>query len=143
VSFFKKITKKDIGKRFFVTPTGSNWCRSKGTTSNQPKEIVLTDMRRTRGEFKFIESGFDIRFSISEHSHTDLSLHLDSGYNSGYHLFSSLEDCETVKKAKIAKDFISDSMRFDRFNNIPKKNVIEAARLLGWVEQLRKEQGSD
>ena len=131
-----KITKKDIGKRFFVTPTGNNWCRSKGTTANEPKEVVLTDMRRTRGEFRFVGSEFDKEFSISEHSHTDLSLHLDGGYNSGYHLYSSLEDYETVEKAKIAKDFISDSMRLGRFNDIPKKNVIEAAKLLGWVEKV-------
>lgn len=130
-----KITKQDIGKKFWVVPTGNNWCRTKNTTANEPKEIVITDMRRTRGEFRFVNSSHEYEFSHSHHSHTDLSIHIDCGFNAGYHVYKSLEDYTTVQKAKQAKSFISDKLRGSRINEVPQRNVIEAAKLLGWSEE--------
>lgn len=129
-----KITKQDIGKTFWVVPTGNNWCRMKNTTSNEPKEIVITDMRRTRGAFRFANTSHEHEFSHSYHSHTDLSIHIDCGFNGGYHIYRSLEDCKTVQKAKQAKSFISDRLRGSRLDEVPQRNVIEAAKLLGWNE---------
>jgi hypothetical protein len=127
-----RIAKEDIGSRLWAVPTVNNWSRAKGATENEPKEIVITGMRRTRGEFRFANSSYEHEFSLSQHSHTDLSIHVDCGINSGYHIYRTLEDYAIVKKAEKAKLFISDKMRYSAIGEVPCSNIIEAAKSLGW-----------
>jgi len=115
-----KLTKNDIGKKFWVEPTGNNISRSKRGEGNEPKEIIILQMKRVKGAFAFIQNsascgkGFSHsvssgeEFSLSEHSQTDLSVHINCGFNGGYHVYKSLEDYEIAKKSRLAATFISN-----------------------------------
>lgn len=130
-----KLTKKDIGKRFWVVPTGNNVSRVKGTNQNEPREVEIKDMRRTRGEFRFLDHGYVQEFSIPENTRNKFGILVNSGLNAGYILYESLSSYEKVNKAKAAISFINDVFRYGQNFEITLDDTIEAAKILGWKEQ--------
>jgi len=130
-----KLTKKDIGKRFWVVPTGNNVSRVKGTNQNEPREVEIKDMRRTRGEFRFLDHGYVQEFSNPESTRNKVGILVNSGLNAGYILYESLSSYEKVNKAKAAILFINDVFRYGQNSEITPDATIEAAKILGWKEQ--------
>ena len=127
-----KITKQDIGKTFWAFPTGNNFLR---TGTNHCKPIIIEDMKRKKGVFRFEDSQYSIDFSNSDWKTKDF-IHIKAGFNGGYHLFDSFESYTLWRKKQEAISFISSLFRYSSDSkHLSSETVIEAATLLGWEDK--------
>ena len=123
-----KLTKQDIGKTFFAIPTGNNECRY-NLNKNKPKRIIITQMRRVNGAFKFIDGGREIKFSLSQWT-AKTFVPVSDGLNRGYNIWPTMEALELSKKAEQLAHEISDFFRYNQVKNVDPQAIIDAAKAL-------------
>lgn len=102
-----RLTKKDIGRVFYLYPTGNN---VKGWEVTQRIiKVELIGMKRVRGTFKTLDLdyNYEIDFSKTEYGNTNLKSHVSVGLNAGYYVFPSMENLQLWEQAKESRQFLS------------------------------------
>lgn len=113
------IDKSDIGKVFFLVPTGNNVRRGvAGGSYSQIVKVELTKLARVNGVFKPLDGGFDIKFRIPESFLPYYPNHIrggDSpgycGANSGYNVYRSIEEINAERHATRLRRLIENNIK--------------------------------
>lgn len=97
-----KITKKSVGLKVWLVPTGNNVKRNNSSSLSQAKEVVITKMARVKGEFTEVGRDYSESFSTSDYSDSAIR----QGDNAGYEIYACFEDVKKAEKATEIRHYL-------------------------------------
>lgn len=117
--------KKLEGKKVYLTPTGNN------ARGNAGKVTTVVVIKVARVFISIRPDGWnrDERYRIG--SYDGKGIELDSGYNSGYIMYESMDDIEEVKEILSMSKKISDTYRYQHnYAKLDLETLKKVAKLL-------------
>ncbi len=119
----ENITMKDLkGKKVFLLPTGNN------IRQNNPNEIIQAKIINvSRVYATFVKGAFNI-----EHKGRITGLHIDTGHNSGYHVFPDKKAIDDLLFVESTARKIANSFQYAKhYEKLDRETITKVASLLG------------